>query len=75
MAPQAKVLLGIGYVRRLSAEGILSLAPDLLIAARDAGPDPVLQQLQRSGVVVVQVPDLDWADEVVAKIVLVGGNS
>ena len=75
MAPQAKVLLGIGYVRRLSAEGILSLAPDLLIAARDAGPDPGLQQLQRSRVVVVQAPDLDRADEVVAKIVLVGGNS
>ncbi|MCY4330960.1 MAG: hypothetical protein OXC96_00280 [Cyanobacteria bacterium MAG CAR1_bin_15] len=31
-----------------------------------------MQQLQRSGVVVVQAPDLDGADEVVAKIVLVG---
>ncbi|MCY4174599.1 MAG: TonB-dependent receptor plug domain-containing protein [Cyanobacteria bacterium MAG CAR3_bin_5] len=49
MAPQAKVLLGIGYVKRLSAEGILSLAPDLLIAARDAGPDPVLHPVLRGG--------------------------
>ena len=36
--PQAQDLPQIGYVRRLSAEGVLSLDPDLLIAAHDAGP-------------------------------------
>ena len=56
--PQAQDLPRIGYVRCLSAEGILSLDPDLLIAAHDAGPDLVLQQLQRAGVVVVQ--PLTW---------------
>ena len=70
--PQAKGLPQIGYVRRLSAEGILSLDPDLLIAAHDAGPALVLRQLQRAGVVVVQAADVAGADGVVAKIALVG---
>jgi len=47
--PQTKELPGIGYVRRLSAEGTLPLEPDLLIAAHDAGPNLALQQLRSSG--------------------------
>lgn len=70
--PQAQDLPQIGYVRRLSAEGILSLDPDLLIAAHDAGPNVALRQLRRAGVLVVQAPDVDGADGVVAKIGLVG---
>ena len=70
--PHAQSLPQIGYVRRLSAEGILSLDPDLLIAAHDAGPDLALQQLRRTGVLVVQAPDVDGADGVMAKIALVG---
>jgi iron complex transport system substrate-binding protein len=35
----------VGYFRQLSVEGLLSLAPDLVLADRDAGPANVLQQL------------------------------
>ena len=70
--PQAQGLPQIGYVRRLSAEGILSLDPDVLIAAHDAGPDRALQQLRRAGVTVVQAPDGDGTHGVMAKITLVG---
>jgi iron complex transport system substrate-binding protein len=35
----------IGYFRQLSVEGLLSLAPDLVLADRDAGPANVLRQL------------------------------
>ena len=70
--PQAQDLPQIGYVRRLSAEGILSLDPDLLIAAHDAGPGLALQQLRRAGILVVQAPDMDGTDGVMAKITLVG---
>lgn len=35
----------IGYFRQLSVEGLMSLAPDLVLADRDAGPPNVLQQL------------------------------
>lgn len=44
----------IGYFRSLSAEGLMSLSPDLLVAARGAGPDAVLEQVEKSGVVVRQ---------------------
>ena len=40
----------IGYQRALSAEGLLSLRPDLIIASAEAGPDSVLQRVADSGV-------------------------
>ena len=47
---QATQLPKVGYFRSLAAEGVLSLKPDLLVAARGAGPDVVLQQVQALGV-------------------------
>lgn len=58
----------IGYVRRLSAEGILSLMPDLLIAAHDAGPPTALSQIEATGVPTLQGPSGDDTDVVLAKI-------
>ncbi|WP_446810651.1 heme/hemin ABC transporter substrate-binding protein [Methylomonas sp. 2BW1-5-20] len=46
----AKALPQVGYMRALSAEGILSLAPTLVIASAHAGPPPVLAQLHAAGV-------------------------
>ena len=43
----------IGYQRTLSAEGILSLRPTLVIGTAEAGPAPVLDQLRSAGVPVV----------------------
>ncbi|HET9067515.1 MAG TPA: ABC transporter substrate-binding protein, partial [Amaricoccus sp.] len=40
--PEAEALPKIGYLRRLSAEGVLSLAPDLVLASPDAGPPAVM---------------------------------
>lgn len=39
----------IGYKRALSVEGVLSLGPDLLLMADDAGPDTVVRQLRQNG--------------------------
>ncbi len=49
-----KSLPQVGYFRGLGAEGLLSLSPDLLIAARGAGPHTVLKQVENSGVTVRQ---------------------
>jgi len=46
----------VGYVRQLSAEGLLSLAPDLLLTTEDAGPPTTLAQIRAAGVKVVAVP-------------------
>lgn len=40
----------IGYLRALSAEGILSLMPDRVLAVEGAGPPAVLAQLREAGV-------------------------
>lgn len=62
----------IGYVRALSAEGLLSLAPDLLIAAHDTGPETVLDQIRATGLDVAIAPDGSGAESVAAKTEFVG---
>lgn len=49
--PQSlKALPSIGYQRSLSAEGILSLRPDMLIGTDEMGPPPVLAQIKAARV-------------------------
>ncbi|WP_449434849.1 heme/hemin ABC transporter substrate-binding protein [Pseudomonas putida] len=45
-----KALPSIGYQRQLSAEGILSLRPDVLVGTEEMGPPPVLAQIRKAGV-------------------------
>jgi len=45
-----KSLPSIGYQRQLSAEGILSLKPDILVGTDEMGPPPVLAQIRGAGV-------------------------
>lgn len=52
--PAALDLPNIGYLRRLAAEPILALSPDLIIAEGDAGPETVIQQLEAAGVALVR---------------------
>lgn len=51
--PEARALPKVGYQRTLSAEGVLSLGPQLLLAGDEAGPPAVLRQLEAAGVRVV----------------------
>lgn len=65
----------VGYMRQLSAEGLLSLRPDALIAGTDAGPPVVIDQLRSAGVRVELVnADHSW-DEVRRKVAAVGRAS
>src|SRR5690554_2035989 len=49
--PQSLTSLpSVGYQRQLSAEGVLTLAPDLLLGTEEMGPPPVLAQLDSAGV-------------------------
>jgi iron complex transport system substrate-binding protein len=52
-----KDLPRVGYKRSLSAEGILALRPDLLLANDDVGPPEVMQQIQAVGVEIAVIPD------------------
>ncbi|MDH0863382.1 ABC transporter substrate-binding protein [Mitsuaria sp. GD03876] len=46
----ATKLPNVGYARTLAAEGLLSLAPTLVVATEEAGPPPVLRQLEAAKV-------------------------
>ena len=62
----------VGYVRQLSAEGLLSLKPDAVIATSEAGPPVVLDQIRQAGVRVSLVAARhNWA-EVQEKVKVVG---
>jgi iron complex transport system substrate-binding protein len=62
----------VGYFRQLSAEGLLSLGPDLVIAVGGAGPRETLEAVTRAGVRVETLPD-DWSEAgVVARIERIG---
>lgn len=64
----------VGYLRALAAEGLLSQAPDLVIAQNDAGPDIVLQQVAAAGVPVLRLPaatDVGGLEDVMRRIAAV----
>ncbi|MBT9504012.1 MAG: ABC transporter substrate-binding protein [Burkholderiaceae bacterium] len=44
--PDVRRLPSVGYARALSAEGLMSLAPTLIVASDEAGPPTVLRQLE-----------------------------
>lgn len=48
--PSMQELTQVGYHRAVHAEGVLSLAPTLVIASDDSGPPAALEQLRASGV-------------------------
>lgn len=58
----------VGYLRALSAEGVLATNPTLILASKDAGPPPVVAALKASSIPYVEVPDDDTPEGVAAKI-------
>jgi iron complex transport system substrate-binding protein len=50
---EAQSLPKVGYQRALSAEGLLSLEPTLILASAEAGPPSVLQRVAGAGVKLV----------------------
>ena len=62
----------IGYQRTLSAEGILSLRPTVVIGSTEAGPPHVLEQIRAAGVTVLVIPELVTLDAGPRKLRLLG---
>jgi len=62
----------VGYMRQLSAEGLLSLKPDAVIGTTEAGPLAVMDQIRSAGVKLELVEaDHTWT-EVQRKVAAVG---
>jgi len=64
----ALALPKIGYARALSAEGILSMKPDLLLLTDEAGPTAVVDQLRAAEVPMVEVAEDHSPDSARKKI-------
>lgn len=62
----------VGYMRALSAEGILGQKPDLILMEEGSGPPPVLEILKASEVPMVVIPTPPEADKIGQKIRDVG---
>lgn len=66
-----QALPDVGYLRALSAEGVLSLDPDLILADPDAGPPEVVEQLKATGLAYIEVPGAYDAAGVAGRITTV----
>ncbi len=66
-----RALPQVGYLRNLSAEGVLSLRPDLLLLAHEAGPPPAVAQLRAAGLRIVQAARVQSPGALLAAISLV----
>lgn len=62
--PAARDKPQIGYLRALSAEGVLSMSPTLVLTTQEAGPERVLGLIEAAGVPVLQLPAPRSADDV-----------
>ncbi|CUK07389.1 Hemin-binding periplasmic protein HmuT precursor [Shimia thalassica] len=51
----ALALPNVGYIRRLSPEGVLSVNPDLILAEEGAGPPEAVELLQEAAVPMIEV--------------------
>nr|WP_170340219.1 ABC transporter substrate-binding protein [Ruegeria arenilitoris] len=70
--PEAADLPDVGYRRALSPEGVLSVAPDLILALEGSGPPETIAVLQEAGVDYVTIADEFSRDGVIDKIRAVG---
>jgi iron complex transport system substrate-binding protein len=61
----------VGYMRALSAEGVLGLNPSLVLAIEGAGPKETIAVLEAATVPLVRVPDHYTADGILEKIAMV----
>jgi heme transport system substrate-binding protein len=61
----------VGYMRALSAEGVLALDPDLILIIEGAGPAEVLDVLRSASVPVVTVPEGYTPEAIAEKVRIV----
>lgn len=70
--PAVRELPNVGYMRNLSAEPILAMAPDHILAIADAGPASAVDVLKAAGVRYTTIPDEPSVAGTLAKVRAVG---
>lgn len=62
----------VGYVRSLSAEGVIALNPGIVLASMGSGPPDVISQIENAGVPVFFVPEGYTVEAATERIQLMG---
>jgi iron complex transport system substrate-binding protein len=62
----------VGYMRQLSAEGVLSVSPDLILTRDTAGPPETIEQLRAASVPLVEVHDGFSKESVLTAVTIIG---
>ena len=65
---EAKNFPSIGYVRMLSAEGLLSMNPSIILGENDMGPQNVIEQVNQTGVELLIIPEEKSLEGIIGKI-------
>ncbi len=66
--PAGRELPRLGYHRALSAEGLIALAPDLVIGSQHMGPPHVLDSLARADIPVLKLHSPDTLEGLISNI-------
>lgn len=61
----------VGYVRRLSAEGVLATEPELILVSGAAGPEEAIEQIRAVGIELVEMPTEYSIDGILEKVRIV----
>ena len=69
---EVEALPDVGYMRQLSAEGVLSVSPDLIVTRDTAGPLETLDQLRAASVPLVEVHDGFSKESVLTAVTVIG---
>jgi len=72
--PQIKSLPTVGYHRALSAEGIISMRPTMLLTDGNLGPDAVVTQVKKVGIPVVTMSPGSTLDSAMALMSALGAR-
>jgi iron complex transport system substrate-binding protein len=70
--PQITKLPSVGYHRALSAEGIISMKPTLLLTDGNVGPEPVLAQVRKVGIPELTLAPGNTVDSAMALVTTLG---
>jgi len=68
---EVEALPKIGYLRRLSAEGVLATDPDLILISGAAGPEDAIAQIRSVGIEIVEMPEVYSLEGLIEKVRLV----
>ncbi len=69
--PEVERLPDVGYIRRLSPEGVLSVGPDMIVAEEGAGPLEAVELMEEAAVPWITIPGGYTKEAVLEKVAAV----